>query len=141
MAPGPVHAAAAPPPPPARAFGHPEVFAAIAALSFLVARFLPVLSLPYSCPSKAILHLPCATCGMTHAFVALAHADLPGALLASPLGALLAAAAWLYALLDAARLAAGRPFPHLSPRLLRTATALGAAALLANWAWLLTHQA
>ena len=131
----------APPRPGARAFGHPEVFAAIAALSFLVARFVPVLSLPSTCPSKALFHLPCATCGMTHAFVGLAHGDLLGALQASPLGAALAAAAWLYALLDLARLAAGRPFPHLSPRLLRSATVLGVGALLANWAWLLAHQA
>jgi hypothetical protein len=121
----------------AHAFGHPEVYAAIAALSFLAARFLPVLSLPYTCPSRAIFHLPCATCGMTHAFVALAHGDLRGALQASPLGAALALGAWAYLLLDLARLVAGRPFPDLSPRLLRAATALGAVALLANWAWLL----
>jgi hypothetical protein len=78
---------------------------------------------------------------MTHAFVALAHGDLGAALHSSPLGALLAAAAWLYALLDVARLAAGRPFPALPPPLVRVAAALGAVALLANWAWLLAHQA
>lgn len=127
---------------PARRFGHPEVFAAIAALSFLVARFLPVLSLPYTCPAKGLLGLPCATCGMTHAFVALAHGDLPAALQASPLGAALAAGAWAYALLDLLRLALGRPFPAVPAGFLRAATALGAAALLANWAWLLArHQA
>ena len=122
-------------------FGHPEVFALIAALSFAAARFLPVLHLPYTCPSKGLLGIPCATCGMTHAFVALAHGDLGAALAASPLGAALAAAAWLSALLDAARLLAGRPFPTLSPALLRGAAAAGAVALLANWAWLLAHQA
>ncbi len=122
-------------------FGHPEVFALIAALSFAAARFLPVLHLPYTCPSKGLFGIPCATCGMTHAFVALAHGDLGAALSASPLGAALAGAAWLYALLDAARLLAGRPFPTLSPVLLRGAAAAGAVALLANWAWLLAHQA
>jgi hypothetical protein len=126
---------------PARRFGHPEVFAAIAALSFLVARYLPVLSLPYTCPARGLLGLPCATCGMTHAFVALAHGDLAAALHASPLGAALAAAAWGYALLDLLRLALGRPFPAVPARLLRAATALGVAALLANWAWLLSRQA
>lgn len=136
---------AAPPAPVARGaarrFDHPEVFALIAALSFGAARFLPVLHLPYTCPSKGLFGIPCATCGMTHAFVALAHGDLGAALSASPLGAALAFAAWLYALLDAARLLAGRPFPTLSPALLRGAAAAGAVALLANWAWLLAHQA
>lgn len=126
---------------PARRFGHPEVFAAIAALSYLAARFLPVLALPYQCPARGILGIPCATCGMTHAFVALAHGDVAAAVHASPLGAALAAGAWLYALLDAGRLALGLPFPRLSPRLLRGATALAAAALLANWAWLLARHA
>jgi hypothetical protein len=125
----------------ARRFGHPEVFAAIAGLSFLTARFVPILALPYTCPLKGLLGLPCATCGMTHAFVALAHGDLPGALQASPLGAALAGAAWLFLLLDLVRLALGRPLPRLSPGLLRAAAALGAVALVANWAWLLTHQA
>jgi hypothetical protein len=88
-----------------------------------------------------MLGLPCATCGMTHAFVALAHGDLAAALHASPLGAALAGAAWLYVLLDLGRLALGRPFPAPSPGSLRAATALGVVALLANWAWLLAHQA
>jgi hypothetical protein len=125
----------------ARRFGHAEVFAAMAALSFLVARFLPVLALPYTCPARGLLGIPCATCGMTHAFVALARGDHAGALEASPLGAALAAGAWLYALLDLGRLALGRPFPRLPPGLLRAAAALGVAALLANWAWLLARQA
>jgi hypothetical protein len=125
----------------ARRFGHPEVFALLAAASFLAARFLPLLALPYTCPSKGLLGIPCVTCGMTHAFVALAHGDLSGALHASPLGAALAAGAWLYALADLLRLALGRPFPDLPPRLLRAATALGLVALLANWAWLLARQA
>jgi uncharacterized protein DUF2752 len=128
-------------PAPARRFGHPEVFASIAALSFLAARFLPLLALPYTCPSRGLLGIPCATCGMTHAFVALAHADLAGALQASPLGAALAGGAWLYALLDLGRLALGRPFPALSPSLLRAAAALGVVALVANWVWLLAQRA
>jgi hypothetical protein len=123
----------------ARRFGHPDVFAAIAALSFLVARFLPVLALPITCPARGLLGLPCATCGMTHAFVALAHGDLPGALHASPLGAALAGGAWAFALLDLARLALGRPFPRIPAGALRLATAAGAVALLLNWAWLLAR--
>jgi hypothetical protein len=121
-------------------FGHPEVFAAIAALSFLVARFVPVLGLGYTCPLRGLAGIPCATCGMTRAFVHLAHGDLARAFAASPLGAVLAAGAWLYALADLARLAMGAPFPAASPRALRAAAALGIAALLANWAWLLVRE-
>jgi hypothetical protein len=122
---------------PARRFGHLDVFAAIAALSFLVARFLPVLALPYTCPARGLLGIPCATCGMTHAFVGLAHGDLLAAVQASPLGALLAAGAWGFALLDLSLLALGRPFPVPSAGALRLATAAGVGALLLNWAWLL----
>ena len=121
---------------PDRRLGHHDVFAAIAALSFLVARFAPVLSLSLPCPARVMLGVPCMTCGMTHAFVALAHGDLGAALQASPAGAALALGAWCFALADLIRLALGRPFPPLSPRLLRGATAAGAGALLASWAWL-----
>ena len=124
---------------PARRFGHLDVFAAIGAFSFLVARFLPVLALPYTCPARGLLGIPCATCGMTHAFVALAHGDLAGALHASPLGAALAAAAWGFALLDLVRLALGRPFPQVPVLAVRMATGAGAVALLLNWAWLLAR--
>jgi hypothetical protein len=124
-----------------RAFGQAEVFALIAALSFLVARFVPVLAFPSTCPARGLLGIPCATCGMTHAFVALAHGDVAAALQASPLGALLAAVAWGFVLLDLLRLALGRPLPSLPTSLVRAAVAAGAAALLLNWAWLLAHQA
>ncbi|HEX9049181.1 MAG TPA: DUF2752 domain-containing protein [Anaeromyxobacter sp.] len=120
-------------------FGHVEVFAVIAALSFLVARFVPLLGLPYMCPLKGIAGIPCATCGMTHAFVHLAHGDVALAFAASPLGALLAAAAWLFALADAARMALGAPLPVPSAPAARAAAAAGVVALLANWAWLLAR--
>lgn len=125
---------------PARRFGHLDVFAAIAALSFLVARFLPVLALPYTCPARGLLGIPCATCGMTHAFVALAHGDLAAAVSASPAGALLAAGAWGFALLDLSLLATGRPFPLPSQGALRAVVAAGGVALLLNWAWLLSRS-
>jgi hypothetical protein len=124
---------------PARRFGHLDVFAAIGALSFLVARFVPVLALPSTCPARGLLGIPCATCGMTHAFVALASGDLAGALQASPLGALLAAGAWGFVLLDLLRLGLGRPLPRPSPGTLRLATTAGLVALLLNWAWLLSR--
>lgn len=120
-----------------RRFGHAEVFAAIAALSFLVARFVPVLGIPFTCPLRGIAGIPCATCGMTHAFVHLAHGDVALALAASPLGAVLAGGAWLYAALDALRVALGAPFPVPSAGVLRAVTAGGIVVLLANWAYLL----
>ncbi len=117
--------------------GIPEAFAAVAALSFLVARFLPVLSFHSECPFRALTGLPCASCGMTHAFVALARGEAGAAWSASPLGALLAGGAWLYAVLDLLRVAAGLPWPRLSERAWRAMAvgAVGAAAL--NWGWML----
>lgn len=117
--------------------GHPEVFAAIAVVSFLAARFLPLLEVPYLCPLKAWVGLPCAACGMTHAFVWLAHGELRAAATASPLGALLAGGAWLYAVLDLGRVAAGAPWPELSPGWRRGLAGTAVVALLLNWAWLL----
>lgn len=121
-------------------FGHAEVFAAIAVLSFVVAWLLPLLPISYTCPLKGITGLPCATCGMTRAFVRLAHGDPALAVAASPLGALLALGAWTYAVADAVRVALGAPLPVPSPRALRAATALGIAALLVNWAWLVVRE-
>ncbi len=122
---------------PGRRFGHGEVFALLSALSFLAARFLPLLDLPYACPLKALTGLPCATCGMTHAFVHLAHGEAAGAFAASPFGALLAALAWAFAALDVARLLAGAPWPTPGPRAARGLAAAAMGALLANWAFML----
>lgn len=121
-------------------FGHPEVFAAIAALSFVAALLLPLFPLAYRCPVKGITGLPCATCGMTRAFVRLAHGDVAGAVEASPLGAILAASVWAYAVADGVRVALGAPLPVPSARAVRAATVAGIVALLANWAWLLVRE-
>ncbi len=118
-----------------RGFGHAEVYAASAALSFAVARWVPVLELGWGCPFRAWTGVPCATCGMTHAFVHLAHGDLARALAASPLGAALAAAAWLFAIADAVRLAAGWPLPVPGPRAARGLAVALTLAALANWAF------
>lgn len=124
----------------AERLGHPDVFAVLGAASFLAARFLPLLSLPYVCPVKAWLGIPCLTCGMTHAFVHLAHGRVLAALSSSPAGALLAAGTWAFAAADAVRLAAGAPFPAVPARLLRAGAAAGVAILLASWAWLLLRE-
>ncbi|HUK65900.1 MAG TPA: DUF2752 domain-containing protein [Anaeromyxobacteraceae bacterium] len=121
---------------PNRRFGHAEVYVLFFALSFLAARFLPLLDLPYPCPFKTATGIPCATCGMTHAFVYLAHGELRAALSASPLGALLAAMGWLAVPLDALRISLGRPFPRLKHGTARALVASGLFALLVNWAFL-----
>ena len=121
--------------------GHPEVFAGIAALSFLAARFLPALQLGWTCPLKAWAGLPCATCGMTHAFVALAHGQVGAAFAASPLGALLAGGAWLYAALDLRRAAPGAPWPDPGERGWRWLAGGAVASVALNWAWLLVRAA
>ncbi len=121
-------------------FGHPEVFALIGLGSLLVARFVPVLAFPYACPLRGLAGIPCATCGMTHAFVHLAHGEPGAAFAASPLGALLAASVWLLAAADLLRAARGWPLPVPPPRLVRGAVAAGVVALLANWAWLVARE-
>jgi Protein of unknown function (DUF2752) len=123
-----------------RRFGHAEVFAAVGLLSLLVARFAPVLSTGFVCPLRALAGIPCATCGMTRAFVALARGEPGAAWAASPLGALLAAVTWLLALADVVRLAVNAPLPAPGPRLARAAAAAGVVALLANWAWLVARE-
>jgi hypothetical protein len=125
-----------------RRFGHAEPFAVLGALSFAAARWLPLLDLPYACPWKALLGWPCATCGMTHAFVHLAHGQLAEAAAASPLGALLAAGAWSFAVYDAVRLSVGAPLPAPGPRLARAGALAAGVAILANWAFLVVaHRA
>ena len=117
--------------------GVPELFALLGACSFLAARFLPLLAAPSACPFRALTGLPCASCGMTRAFVSLAHGRAAEAVAASPLGAALAAAAWLYAALDLLRAALGLPWPALPERAWRALAAMGVGAAAVNWAWML----
>jgi hypothetical protein len=117
--------------------GVPEAFALIGAASFLAARFLPLLDIHLECPFRLITGLPCASCGMTHAFVALSRGELAAAWSASPLGAGLAGGAWLYALLDLGRIALGLPWPSLPQRAWRAMAVAALSAAAFNWAWML----
>ncbi len=119
--------------------GLAEVYALLGAASFAVARFFPVLDLHYECPFRLLAGIPCATCGMTHAFVYLAHGRAADALRWSPLGTALAGTIWVLAVADAVRLAAGWPLPTLAPRTARALVLAGLLALLANWAFLVVH--
>jgi len=123
-----------------RTFGHAEVYAAVFALSFAVARFAPWLALGQGCPFRALTGVPCATCGMTRAFVRLAHGEVAAAFGVSPLGALLAAAAWLFAVAAGIRLALGLSWPEVTPAAARRLALLGGVALLANWAFLVVAE-
>ena len=126
-------------PRPRARFGLLEVYAILAVGTFLVARFVPVLQLFHlPCPFLALTGLPCATCGMTHAFVLLAHGEVAGAVAWSPAGAALAALGWTIGLADLVRVALGRPLPAVSPRHLRRAVIAGAVALAVNWLWMIS---
>lgn len=124
----------------ARSFGHPEVYAAVCALSFAVARFAPWLVEGYGCPLRQLTGVPCATCGMTRAFVRLAHGQAAAALGASPLGAALAALAWAFAAAAALRLLLGLRWPEVGAAAARRLALLGAAALFANWIFLVVAE-
>ena len=120
-------------------WGITEVYAAIGLLSFVVARFVPVLSVHVECPLRAALGIPCATCGMTHAFVYLAHGHVAQAFAWSPAGALLAACTWLVVAADVVRLAAGRPVPRVPEAWARRGVVAGLGVVALSWGWVLWH--
>jgi hypothetical protein len=117
------------------------VFAALFALSFLVARFAPLALAGVRCPARVLLGVPCATCGMTRAFAALARGDVAAAVGVSPAGALLAAGAWAFAAAAALRPALGFGWPRPSRRAARALAIAAGLALLVNWAYLLASGA
>jgi hypothetical protein len=63
---------------------------------------------PVACSFRARTGLPCVGCGGTHAFVLGVRGRFPSALRANPLGAFVAAAAWVLALGAATTLVTGR---------------------------------
>lgn len=115
---------------------HALAIAGVSALLLLAAAVLPPgspLLAPFACPFRAALGWPCLGCGFTHAFQFAVRGETVSALGASPLGALLAFAAFAHAAWTALRLL-GLPW---APRFALTAGwrwafALG---LAANWAF------
>ena len=113
---------------------------AYALAGLAVARFVPaaVRALP-GCPFLALTGLPCPTCGVSRAALALARGDLPEAFARHPCATLaavliLAAVPWAAVHVCAPR---AIPLPRLDPRHAVHAARAFAVALLANWAYLL----
>jgi hypothetical protein len=121
--------------------GDADALAFIGALSFLAARALPFLDVHVTCPSRALFGIPCATCGMTRAFVRLAAGDAAGAVAASPAGAALAAAAWAFALAALARPVLRFDWPRPSAAAARALAVAAIATLALNWIYLVATGA
>lgn len=93
-------------------------------------------SLP-ECPIKSVTHLPCPTCGMTRAAVALSRLDLATALSINPLAAL----SWVLlvggGLVAGVWVLAGRPIREPDWRLSAAVRWLLVIVVLANWIYLI----
>ena len=121
-----------------------ELGLAIAGASLLVAAAIfsadnPPFSL-FVCPLRAATGIPCLTCGCTHAFAAVARLHLIDAVAASPLGAVAAAACAVHASWTALRLC-GFPYAPVAPAATPRIRLCAAAALAANWLFLIVHGA
>jgi hypothetical protein len=120
---------------------HEAIWAPIALLAFLAARFLPRDRLDFLvCPFHLLTGLPCLSCGGTRAFVALAHFDVATAFTMNPLAALSGIAGAAY-VVHAAGVALGRwkPWrPRLQSVPLQRALRVTALVVVAaNWAYLI----
>lgn len=110
------------------------LLAPVAAVGLAAAALTPTDALadgPTLCPFRLLTGLPCPLCGLTRAWVATMHGDLPTALQLNPFGpptvafAVVAVLLGLQAVLDT-----GRRDRGLSPRPTGRAPALGGMALL-----------
>ena len=119
-------------PPSVHAFGLAAAGAALLACAAVLPLDAPPLSL-FPCPFRLATGLPCLACGCTHAFHFFVRGQFGAALLASPLGALLALACAAHLLWTALRLCGLSWAPHLQPT--RGLRFTAAAALAANWAF------
>ena len=115
-------------------------WATLSALALAARPWLPAIAalLP-PCPLHALLGVPCMACGSTRAALHLAAGDLTGAFLANPLAAEALLLAWLGGWLAPLWLALGWRLPALPAPLSRPARAAMAAALVANWCFLVAR--
>ncbi len=114
-------------------------WAVLAALPLLAAAVLPLDRLPFTlCTFRRLTGYPCPSCGMTRAFVALAHGRWQAALLDCPMAILLYGLAALAlavngaALLCGVRIGAGRWLRWRLPGWLAAGAVFGCLGLL-NW--------
>jgi Protein of unknown function (DUF2752) len=98
----------------------------------------PNVQLPL-CALKVLTGLPCPTCGLTRAVLAVTRGDLAAALFFNPLALVAGVASALYLAYAATVLALRLPRfrPRLSPADARVVRATSLALLLANWVWLI----
>ena len=114
------------------------IYGTIVLVALAAARFYPVQDILPSCSFRAVVGVPCPTCGTTRLMTTLAHGDLVGAIRFNPAVALAVVAALILLVYDAALLfGSSRRTFTFSPqesRLLRLGAVLG---LLANWVYLI----
>lgn len=103
------------------------------ALSPLAGRIAATLP---NCPLRAVIHVPCPTCGTSRSAVALSHLDVTGAFSVNPLAAL----GWIGlvggGLVAGVSALLGKPIREPDWRLSRPARWLLVVTLLANWVYL-----
>jgi hypothetical protein len=123
---------------------HAIALAGVGLLLLAAALVLPLDGPPLSllaCPFRAFTGLPCLGCGMTHAFHFAVRGEFAGAAAHSPLGLVLALGCAAHAVFTALRLC-GLPY---APRMPMPAGAGArwaiAAALAANWIFVLRSGA
>ncbi len=117
-------------PPSVHALGLAAAAGALLAGAALLPLDAPPLSL-FPCPFRAATGLPCLTCGSSHAFHFFVRGQFADALVASPLGALLALACAVHVVWTLLRMGGFPWAPHLEPtRALRISAGI---ALAANW--------
>jgi uncharacterized protein DUF2752 len=114
-------------------------------LALATAGLLPLDAPPLSllaCPFRAATGLPCLGCGCLHAFAAVAHLDLHAAVLANPLGSLLAIGGTGFAVVTALRLCGVHlAAPRIGPPRPRFARIAITVAVLANWCFVASQVA
>ena len=117
-------------------------FGLLALCGLAASRFAPdqVLLLAH-CPLRNLTHIPCPTCGGTHAAVALAHGRLAAAFTSSPLVAagLILFSVWMMVGSVTTLVPAWRRELVLSAGEKRTARVLAVLMILGGWAWVI-HQ-